>query len=270
MLREDKLHELVCIVTQPDKPSGRGGKVTHSPVKQFGLTHGIPVLQPEKISDEINLLDEFKVDVIVTCAYGQILRQNVLDYCKHGVINVHASLLPKYRGSSPIQWAVINGECVTGITIMQTALGLDEGDIILQRDCYIPEDFTARDLFDSLSQLAGLALMHALDRIAKGTATWTPQNHAEATSYPKLTKEMARIDFSKTRREIINFVRGMYSWPVAWFDHKGQVVRVYKASEEGCFCFACADGYVSFDVIQLDGGKALPARDYINGRKIRV
>jgi len=264
-------HEVVCIVTQPDKPVGRGGQVQFSPVKQFGLDHGIPVLQPEKISNEVEVLDKYKPDVIVTCAYGQILKQNVLDYCKHGVINVHASLLPKYRGSSPIQWAVINGEQKTGITIMQTDIGLDTGDIILVQEIEVGDDDTAGDLFGRLSVLGAETLLKALDQVEAGTATRTPQNHKLATQFPMLSKEKAQIDFGKTAEQIRNFVRGMNSWPVAWFEHGGEVIRVYKASVgKGDFCKPCKDGFVNFEVIQMAGGKVLPAKDYINGRKIRI
>jgi len=280
-------HKVVCIVCQPDKPVGRGGKIEFSPVKQFGLTHGIPVLQPERISNEVHILDKYKPDIIVTCAFGQILKQNVLDYCKQGVINVHASLLPKYRGSSPIQWAIINGEKVTGVTIMQTDIGLDTGDIILSSKINIGDDETAGELFERLSVLGAEMLLDALE-----TGARTPQDHSQATQYPMLSKEKAQIDFTKTAEEIRNFVRGMNPWPVAWFEHEGEVVRVYKASAialdsntppsghpfvskgsiscGGKFVVPCADGFVSLDVIQLPGGKVLPAKDYINGRRIKI
>lgn len=264
-------HRVVCIVCQPDKPSGRGGQMIFGPVKQFGLDNGIPVMQPEKISSEVELLDAYKPDVIVTCAYGQILRQNVLDYCKHGVINVHASLLPKYRGSSPIQWAVINGERVSGVTIMQTDIGLDTGDIILAEETEVGENETAGDLFNRLSVLGASTLLKALDQIEAGTVIKLPQDYEKATSFPMLSKEKAKIDFEKTAVEICNFVRGMNPWPVAWFEHQGEIVRVFKASVgQGDFSLPCKDGFLSLDIIQMPGGKVLPAKDYINGRKIRL
>jgi len=264
-------HDVVCIVCQPDKPVGRGGKIEFSPVKQFGVTHGIDVLQPEKISSEVHLLDKYKPDVIVTCAYGQILKQNVLDYCRHGVINVHGSLLPKFRGASPIQWAVINGERATGVTIVQTDIGLDTGEMILKVETDIGADETAGELFERLSVLGAEVLIKALDKIEDGTVKRTPQDHAQATEAAKITKEMAQIDFGKTAEEIRNFVRGMNPWPVAWFEHNGEVIRVFKVSVgRGDFCLPCKDGFVSLDVIQMAGGKVLPAKDYINGRKISV
>lgn len=270
-LEDCKEHKIVCIVCQPDKPVGRGGKIEPSPVKQFGLTHGIPVLQPERISNEINLLDEYEPDILVTCAFGQILKKNVLDYARYGVVNVHASLLPKYRGSSPIQWAIINGEKVTGVTIMQTDTGLDTGDTILTVETKIGDDETAGDLFDRLSVLGAEALLKALGQIGAGTVKLTPQDHKKATSFPMLAKAKAKIDFAKTGEEIRNFVRGMSPWPVAWFEYEGEVIRVFKASVgEGDFHVPCKDGFVTFDVIQMAGGKKLPAKDYINGRKIRI
>jgi methionyl-tRNA formyltransferase len=271
VLLGSKKHEVVCIVCQPDKPVGRGGKIEFGPVKQFGLTHGIDVLQPERISDEVGLLDKYKPDIIVTCAYGQILKQNVLDYVKHGVINVHGSLLPKYRGANPIQWAVINGETKTGVTIMQTDIGMDTGDMILKAETEIGADETAGELFERLSILGAEALLEALDLIEKGKAIRVLQDNSQATHAPKITKEMAKIDFGKTGEEIRNFVRGMNPWPVAWLEHNGEVIRVFKASVgKGDFCLPCKDGFVNLEVIQMSGGKVLPARDYINGRKIRI
>lgn len=264
-------HDIVCIVCQPDKPVGRGGQVIFNPAKQFGLDNRIPVIQPVKISNEVHLLDKYNPDIIVTCAYGQILKQNVLDYCKHGVINVHASLLPKYRGSSPIQWAIINGELETGVTIMQTDIALDAGDIIMQKAIGIGKDNTAGDMFGQLSILGADLLLNALDKIEAGLATMIPQDHKLATSFPMLSKANARLDFEKKAEEICNFVRGMNPWPVAWFEHNGEIVRVHKASAgKGDFCKPCKDGFVNLEFIQLPGGKVLPAKDYINGRKIRI
>ena len=227
------LHEagyaLPLVVTQPDKPQGRGRGVVFCPVKQFGLTHGIPVLQPQKISDEVQILDNSKPDVIVTCAYGQILRQNVLDYCRHGVINVHASLLPKYRGSSPIQWSIINGEKQTGITIMQTDAGMDTGDIILQMPAKIDEGETAGELFVRLSVLGAEALVKVLEQIESGVAKRVPQNNLEATVFPMLSKEDGRIHWTQHAIVIANLIHGLNPWPVAYFLSGGCTVRVHRA-----------------------------------------
>jgi len=264
--------KVVCIVTQPDKPIGRGGKVQYSAVKKFGLEHKIPVLQPEKISKELEILDKYKIDLIVTCAFGQMLKQNVLNYCKYGVINVHGSILPKYRGSSPIQWAIIKGETKTGVTIMHTDIGMDTGDMILVKELEIGAEETAGELFERMAELGAKALVEVLKQIKKGTNTRTPQNHDEATKYPMLNKETAKIDFENMMAvEVVNWVRGMNPWPVAWCIHDDKVVRVFKASvgDKG-LVKKCKDGSVQLDIIQLEGGKVLPTRDYINGRKIQL
>ena len=283
LIGSDK-YDVVCIVSQPDKPVGRGSKVVYGAVKKMGLEHGIPVLQPERISNELHILDEYKPDIIVTCAFGQILRQNVLDYCKYGVINVHGSLLPKYRGSSPIQWAIIKGETKTGVTIMHTDIGLDTGDIILMREMDISEHEIAGELFVRMSELGATALLEALDQISAGTSSRIKQSDTgvEPSKYPMLNKDMAKIDFdAMTAVEVVNFVRGLNPWPVAWMEYKGQKVRVYKASvvqtgHDGSannreLVIRCnGDGYVRLDIIQLEGGRVLPTRDYVNGRKIII
>jgi len=225
---------VVCVVTQPDKPVGRGGRVEYPPVKKLALENNIPVLQPDKISKELELLDQYKPDIIVTCAFGQILRQNVLDYCKHGVINVHASLLPKYRGASPIQQAIINGETKTGVTIMQTDIGMDTGDIILAKEIDIHEDETAGELFERLSVLGASTLLEALELISSGRAVRTPQNHSKATHIPMIKKEHGKIDFSKSAKDIQNHVRGMNPWPVAFCTLNDELVRIYKAIQVIC------------------------------------
>jgi len=261
-LFECKEHEVVCVVCQPDKPSGRGMDTIFSPVKKFATQHNIPVLQPEKISKEVELLDKHKPDIIVTCAFGQILRQNVLDYCKHGVINVHASLLPKYRGSSPIQWTIINGETQTGITIMQTDIGMDTGDILYQVPCDIGETETAGELFNRLSVMGAEALLHTLDVISRNEAIPRPQNHAEATHFPMLKKESGRIDFNKSPKEIVNFVRGMNPWPCAYFKSNLGDIRVHKAG--------VSNGKLRFEIIQMAGGKPMTYKEFTNGRKLEI
>ena len=268
-------HEVVCVVAQPDKPSGRGGgSVVVGAVKRCAMERGVAVLQPEKISKEVEILGAYKPNIIVTCAFGQILKQNVLDYPKHGVINVHASLLPKYRGSSPIQWAIINGETKTGVTIMQTDIGLDTGDIILMRELGIGKCETAGELFPRLAELGARALIEALDIIENGTAVRTPQNHDDATKFPMLNKDMAQLDFNKTAVELVNFVRGLNPWPVAWVGFGGETLRVFRASamENGYtnareLLFPCADGVLRVDELQPPNKKRMTARDYLNGRR---
>ena len=281
-------HEVVCVVTQPDKPVGRGGRVEFPPVKKVALEHNIPVLQPHRISKELALLEQYKPDIIVTCAFGQMLRQNVLDLCKFGVINVHASLLPKYRGASPIQHCIINGDKVTGVTIMQTDIGMDTGDIILVKEVEIGESETAGELFERLAVVGAEALLEALEEIEQGVAKRVPQNHADATHYPMLNKEDGRIDFSKTAQQIRNQIRGMNPWPIAFFEYKGEVVRVYSASvsnkeevaekvvgevvraDKSGLAVQCGEGILFIEKIQASGGKVLSARDFLNGKRIEV
>lgn len=254
-------YKVVCVVTQPDKPSGRGRGFAVSPAKKFAFEHNIPVFQPRRISREIDEIFSAvdKPDIIVTCAFGQILRQNVIDFCKYGVVNVHASLLPKYRGACPINFAIINGETKTGITIMQTDVGIDTGDILYQTECDICESETAGELTIRLAALGAEALIKTLEQIEKGTVKRTPQNHDEASYYPMLKKDDGKIDFSKPAKDIVNFIRGMNPWPMAHAMSNYGEIRVYGAHLDR--------GELKFDVIQAPGGRAMQYRDFLNGHK---
>jgi len=269
-LVESRKHDVVCVVTQPDRPSGRGRELTPSPVKKFAIENNIPTFQPENVSKEFNspplrggtavgsdgVVDP---DLLVVVAYGQILRQNVLDYCKHGAINVHASLLPKYRGSSPIQWAIINGETRTGITVQQMVLKVDAGDILYQIETDIGEHETAGDLFTRLADMGASALIETLDQIEAGTAVRTPQDHAAATHFPMLAKTDGKIDFSKPPTEIVNLVRGMNPWPMAYVSSNLGDIRVHRAS--------VVDGKLQLDIVQPPGKRPMPYKEFINGHK---
>lgn len=254
-------HKIVCIVTQPDKPKGRGGELSTSAVKKFAIENNIVCFQPEKISREIEKLFAKieEPDVIVTCAFGQILRQNVMDYCKYGVINVHWSLLPKYRGASPINFAIIAGEKKTGITIMQTDIGIDTGDIITQTECEIGDTETAGELAGRLSMLGADALLDALDKIEQCKATRTPQDHTKATYFPMLKKSDGEIDWGKNAHDIVNFVRGMNPWPCAWAHSTHGVVKIHRAHTE--------HGDLVIDIIQANGTRPMSMRDFKNGHK---
>jgi len=253
-------HEIVCIVSQPDKPVGRGGKIQHSPVKEFALKNNIPIFQPERISKELQVIYPFKPDIIVTCAFGQILRQNVLDYPKFGVINVHGSLLPKYRGASPIQWAVVNGETKTGVTIMQTDIGMDTGDMILSKSIDIGPTETSGELFPRLANLGAKLLVTALDDIESGKAKKTPQNESLATHAPMLKREHGKIDFGRPPQEIVNLVRGLNPWPSAYFELNGEIIKVHKASVN--------NGKLELDEVQAPNSRRMSWRDFANGRRI--
>ena len=208
-------HQVVCVVTNVDKVSGRGHKVVSPIVKTFAIENNIPVLQFNKVSLEgYQDIKAFNPDVLVTASFGQILKQNILDLAPYGVINVHSSLLPKYRGSAPINWAIIKGETTTGVTIMKTNIGLDTGDIIIKKSLDIGAQETAGELSSRLAELGAVALIEALESIENNTCTYTAQNEKEASYYPMLNKEMGKIDFNNSAQQIINLVRGLNPWPM--------------------------------------------------------
>ncbi|MCL2756130.1 MAG: methionyl-tRNA formyltransferase [Firmicutes bacterium] len=281
-------HELVCVVTQPDRPVGRGGKVIHSAVKDWAIKNNIPVIQPERISKEIELLEPFSPDVIITAAFGQMLRQNVLDYPKYGVINVHTSLLPKYRGSSPVHWAIMKGETTTGITTMQTDIGMDTGDIIMSKSIQIDENENCEELTKRLSFIGAELIVTTLDSIENGTAKRTPQNHDEASHYPMLKKEDGRIDWTRSAKDINNQIRGLNPWPIAYFEYNGEQFRVYKANivddkelrgragkvlvsdTKNGLAIQCGAGILEPLIVQSSGGKRLGIKDFLNGRRFEL
>ncbi len=281
-------HELLAVVTQPDKPSGRGEKMTFSPVKQFALEHGIKVLQYDKIRAQgIEDLKALAPDIMVTCAYGQILSQEIIDIAPHGIINVHASLLPKYRGAAPIQWAILNGDKETGVTIMQTEAGIDCGDIIAVKKTPIGEDETAGELFERLSLIGADLLVETLDKIEAGTATYTKQNHELASHVKMLKKSDGMLDFKKNCETLVNFVRGMNPWPCAYTALKGKTLKVYKAvkadnvntDEKKCgeilfadskngFVVACGDGALRLVSVQIEGKRRMNDTEFVIGQRI--
>ena len=224
-------HEIALVVTQPDRVNGRGGSVTYSPVKEWALSHEVPVFQPEKIRDPeaVATLQGFSFDVGVVAAYGQILPPAVLDLPKFGCVNVHASLLPKYRGAAPIQWAVINGDEVSGVTTMQMGPGLDDGDILLKEEVKLAPDETGGSLFDRLAVVGGDLLVRTLDEMEKGTLTPVPQNEAEATHVGMIRKEMGAIDFSRPAVEIERLIRGLNPWPSAFTSYAGKPLKIWQA-----------------------------------------
>lgn len=279
-------YNVVAAITNPDKPVGRKQTITACPVKETALRHGIPVYQYTKIRNEgVEDLKALKPDLMVTCAFGQILSQEILDIPTIGTINIHASLLPKYRGSSPIQWAIINGEKVTGITIMFTDVGVDTGDIILQDELQIEDTDTAGTLFDKLSVLGSKSVIKALKAIENGTYTRTKQDETKATHTKFFNKESGLMDFNKTADEIVNLVRGLNPWPVAYFMYKGEKIQVYSAenknsdynAEPGTVVSAdkknglivnVNGGSVRLKTLKKSGGKLMPDTDFLNGNRI--
>ncbi len=280
----DAGYEILGVVTQPDKAVGRKQIFTPSPVKQTALELGLKVLQYDKIRDEgVEDLKNLKPDLMVTCAYGQILSQEILDIPTLGTINIHASLLPKLRGSSPIQWSIINGDKVTGVTIMMTELGIDTGDIILKKELTIGTDETAGELFDRLSVLGADAIIEALELFKNNKVVKTPQNHSEATFTKMLKKEFGKIDFNNDAKVIHNLVRGLNPWPIAFTSLNGEVIKIYKTKvikgedasgkivkcdEKNGLIIACKKDFIEVLELQRAGGKRMNAKDFLRGFKV--
>ncbi len=289
----DNGFEVVGVVTQADKPQGRKGVLTPPPVKVLAEKLGIPVLQPDKIRDRIQELRALGGDIMITCAYGQILTQEVLDSFSNGVWNIHAGLLPAYRGASPIQSCIINGERKTGVSIMKTELGLDCGDILLVEETPIGETETYGELSDRLSEIGAGLIIKALHKLKSGEYTLTPQGDEGVNIVRKIGKEHAKIDFCKTATEIVDLVRGMNPAPVAYSELDGNTVNVYRAEKavltgeeqtaletaelgevlsdkpKRGLLVKCADGAVKLTEVQASGGKRISGGDFINGRKAK-
>lgn len=276
-------YQVRAIVTQPDKPSGRHGKIKPSPVKQVGIDNTILVIAPNKIKEEYQEILSLEPDLIITCAYGQILPVELLKAPRLGCINVHASLLPKLRGGAPIHHAIIDGFYKTGVTIMHMSAGMDEGDIITQKEVEIAYEDTAESLHDKLAIVGRDLLIETLPSIIDGTSSRTKQDSFEATYGFVIKREDERIDFSKTKREIYNKVRGLYSWPGAYCLFEGKVLKVWQAREtdnvfnnlydgqitaiyEDGFGVKVSNGEVVFTSVQLEGKKKMSAKDFINGQ----
>lgn len=235
-------YDVAAVVTQPDKPKGRGKKVCCPSVKEYALNKDICVLQPNKIrtSEFLNTIKDLNPDLLITVAYGKIIPKDVLDVPKFGCINVHASLLPKYRGAAPINWAIINGEKKTGITTMYTDVGMDTGDILLKSELEITENMTAGELHDKLSVLGPIVLKETLLKLCNGTLERIPQSNDEATYAPIMNKQLGKIDWTRSAEEIHNLVRGTNPWPGAYTCYKGSRARIWKTqipSEESMRIF---------------------------------
>lgn len=279
-------HEVLLVVTQPDKPKGRSGALQFPPVKECAVAHGIEVFQPTKIrlEENVEFLRKYDADIFVVAAFGQILPKSILDMPKYGCINVHASLLPKYRGAAPIQWAVINGDPVTGVTIQQMDIGVDTGDIIVTKELAIADDETGGGLFDKLAVVGAEACLEAMEQIANGTATRTPQNHEEATHVSMISKEFGNIDWNKSAVEIERLIRGLNPWPSAYTKLDEKTFKIWKASvnpensseKPGCVCkitkdgltVQTGDGMLSLLEVQLEGKKRMEAGAFLRGYQV--
>ncbi len=278
--------DLVGVYTQPDRPKGRGKKLAPPPVKELARQHGIPVFQPVKLRapEAVAELQALAPDLIVVVAYGQILPQSVLDIPTCGCINVHASLLPKYRGAAPINKAIVDGETVTGITTMRMDAGLDTGDMLVKRSLTIGPDETAGELHDRLAALGRETMEETLRQLLAGTLQPEKQNDNESSYAPMMKKEDGLVDWSLPAREVHNRVRGLAPWPGAYTHLDGEVLKlaqtrviagsgrpgeIVSASADG-IDIACGDGAVRVGALQLPGRKMLPAADFLRGHKLHA
>lgn len=279
-------HEIVLAVTQEDKPKGRHQTLTPPPVKEFALQHNIPVFQPKTLRDDtaFRRLQEANADVIAVVAYGKLLPPRILGMTRFGAINVHGSLLPKYRGAAPIQWAVLNGDTQAGVTTMQMNEGLDTGDMLLCRSREVPSDMTAGELFDALCVDGAALLCETLKQAQAGTLTPQKQDDAAASYVPMLDKSMCPLDFSKTAAAVHNQVRGLQPWPVATCVWNDTVLKVHKTRVGGKtngkagevvalqpLTVACGDG-TAVEILELQaaGSRRMPAADFLRGHPLSV
>lgn len=285
----DEKYDIAGVFTQPDKPKGRGMEMAFSPVKALAIESGLPVYQPEKMRDgtALAILRELAPDILVVVAYGRILPDDILALPKYGAINVHGSLLPKYRGAAPIQWAVLNGDKVTGVTTMYLAHDMDAGDIIYTAETEIGEFETSGELFDRLMAMGAELLDKTLRAVGNGTAPRIPQNHAEATYVTMLDKNLSPIDFGKDARAVIKWIYGMQPWPTATAEIDGAVYKIYaadytenrtekapgsvvSAGNDGIE-IACGSGEtVMIKELQAPGKKRMKAADFLRGHKIKT
>ncbi|MBR1858596.1 MAG: methionyl-tRNA formyltransferase [Selenomonadaceae bacterium] len=283
--------EIITVVTQPDRPRGRGHKLMPSPVKVWAVNHSIPELQPERIKNDefIEQLENLKPDLIVVVAFGQILSQRILDLPKFGCINVHASLLPKYRGAAPIEWSLINGENKTGVTTMMMDIGLDTGDMLVKKEIAISEDTVLTELRSDLMELGAAALMETIDNLIAGTLQTEKQDDSQSNYAPMLNKETGLIDWNKSAREIHNLVRGLHGGAYTVIDEQKYKIwrtrinpecgirdtelvsigvgKFIKGGKNSLFV-KTGDGVIEVLEIQAPNSKRLSAADYLRGHKI--
>ena len=281
-------HEVTAVVTQPDKPKGRSKELQISPVKACALKYNLPVFQPVKIkeAEAVAKLREYEADIFVVAAFGQILSKEILTMPKYGCVNIHASLLPKYRGASPIQWAVLNGEEVSGVTIMQMDEGIDTGDILMQETVALNAKETGESLFDKLAVCGADLIVKALDAIEAGEVTPVKQDEVASTHVGMLKKEFGRMDFSQDAVVLERKIRGLNSWPSAYTYLKGKTLKIWDADVvtadkgenaqcgEVCdvtkdsFCIMTGDGLLEIKEVQLEGKKRMDVRSFLLGNTI--
>ena len=281
-------HEICGVFTQPDKPKNRGMKMTFSPVKEYALTHGLEVYQPTKMRDgnALAIVRELQPELIVVAAYGRILPEDILTLPPFGSINVHSSVLPKYRGAAPINWAILDGQKETGVTIMYMTRDLDAGDIVCSKKTDIMPDEDAQELTHRLALLGADALEDAIEKIADGTAVRTPQDHSASTYAPMLSKDLSPMDWTRSAQALHDQVRGLIPWPCASMELGGKKVKVFKtrmggeinaaagtiltAGKQGLE-IACGDGHSLWILeLQAEGGKRIMSADYLRGHPVEI
>lgn len=280
----DSKYNVCAVFTQPDKPKGRGYKLTPSEVKKLALENKIEVFQPAKLKtgEAFDIIKELNPDIIVVVAYGKILPKEIIEFPKYGCINVHGSLLPKYRGAAPIQWSVINGERKTGVTTMYMDEGLDTGDMILKEETDILENETSGELYERLSVLGAKLLIKTIEEIESGSTKREKQDNNNFSYAPMLNKDMALIDWNKSADEIHNLIRGLNPWPIAFSYIKGKRVKIYKSCisnlvgkipgeviSEKPFVIACGENTaIELLEVQYEGKKRMSSEDFLRGYKI--
>lgn len=279
-------HEVSAVVTQPDKQKGRGKEVQMTPVKQCALKHGIPILQPVKIREQetVEELKNYPADLFVVAAFGQLLSEEILSMPRFGCVNIHASLLPAYRGAAPIQWVILNGETRTGVTIQQMAKGLDTGDMLLKKTVEIDEKETGASLHDKLMLAGAELIVEVLPKIEKGELIPEKQDESKASYYGRLTKSMGLIDWNQDAVSIERLIRGLNSWPSAYTGYKGKTLKIWdgevipgKAKEapgtvtqvsKDSFTVAAGEGSIRVTSLQLEGKRRVPAKDFLLGYEV--
>lgn len=285
LIRSEK-HEVVAVVTQPDRARGRSGKLVFTPVKQAAVEQGIAVYTPERVRapEFVETLREMSCDVIVVVAFGQILSKEILELPPYGCINVHASLLPRWRGSAPIQRAILAGDEKTGITTMQMDEGIDTGDMLLRKEVAIGPEETGDSLFDKLSGLGGPLLLATLERAEQGTLQPERQDDSESTYAKMLTKELGKLDFTQPAQTLERYVRGLNSWPGAYTFFHGKMLKIWRAcviaedadcpcgtvtgADGDSFCIQTGQGQLKLLEVQLEGKKRMKSGDFMRGNNV--
>lgn len=287
-LCESGKHEILAVVTQPDRPKGRGNKLLQTPVKEYALAQGLTVYQPQKVKtpEFVELLHELQPELIVVAAFGQFLSKEILELPKYGCINVHASLLPKYRGAAPIQYAIIKGEKESGVTIMQMDIGMDTGAMLDKVVVPIEENTTMGELHDALREQGATLLLQVIDKIATGTAVAEPQDNEQATYATLLDRSMEHIDWSKTAQEVHNLIRGFNPAPSTFTKlPNGKSLKIWGSKMTGkssaaaagtvietgkhSFFVACGEGVLEITEVQPESKKRMPAQVFLNGRGVQ-